>query len=101
MGTGRVGDHVDYNFSLRFQNFHDQVRLKNTPSTRPHLLIFLDPTSHYIMVKGTKRGSPGAEEEKSPLAEVELGEEDAKKLTEIQRDLARAELVLGMSCVEM
>lgn len=53
------------------------------------------------MAKGTKRGSPGAEEEKSPLAEVELGDEDAKKLTEIQRDLARAELVLGMSCVEM
>ncbi|KAF9481725.1 hypothetical protein BDN70DRAFT_876050 [Pholiota conissans] len=46
------------------------------------------------MVKGTKRSSPGAEDEKSPLAEVELSDEDAKRLTEIQRDLARAELVL-------
>lgn len=48
------------------------------------------------MVKGTKRGSPGAEDEKNPLPNVELSDEDAKKLTEIQRDLAHAELVLGM-----
>ena len=47
------------------------------------------------MTKGTKRGSPGAEEEKSPLSNVELGDEDAKKLEAIQRDLARVELVLG------
>jgi len=46
------------------------------------------------MAKGTKRGSPGAEDEKSPLSNVELGDEDAKKLTAIQRDLARVELVL-------
>ncbi|KAF9535465.1 hypothetical protein CPB83DRAFT_841799 [Crepidotus variabilis] len=46
------------------------------------------------MSKGTKRGSPGAEEEKSPLANVELSDDDAKKLTDIQRDLARAELIL-------
>ncbi|KJA26116.1 hypothetical protein HYPSUDRAFT_181681 [Hypholoma sublateritium FD-334 SS-4] len=46
------------------------------------------------MVKGTKRGSPGAEDEKNPLPNVELSDEDAKKLTEIQRDLAHAELVL-------
>ena len=43
-----------------------------------------------------KRSSPGAEEQKSPLANVELGDEDAQKLREIQRDLARAEIVLGM-----
>jgi len=43
---------------------------------------------------GTKRASPGAEDEKSPLQNVELSDEDAKKLQEIQRDLARAELVL-------
>ncbi|KAF8971429.1 hypothetical protein BDZ97DRAFT_1913911 [Flammula alnicola] len=41
-----------------------------------------------------KRGSPGAEAEKSPLSTVELGDEEAKKLQEIQRDLARIELVL-------
>jgi hypothetical protein len=44
---------------------------------------------------GTKRASPGAEDEKSPLQNAELSDEDAKKLEEIQRDLARAELVLG------
>jgi template-activating factor I len=47
------------------------------------------------MVKGTKRGSPGAESEKSPLQNVELSDEDAKKLQQVQRDIARAELVLG------
>ena len=47
------------------------------------------------MSKGTKRASPGAEEEKNPLSNVELSDEDAKKLTQIQRDLARAELILG------
>ena len=41
-----------------------------------------------------KRASPGAEDEKSPLQVAELNE-NAKKLEEIQRDLARAELVLG------
>lgn len=46
------------------------------------------------MVKGTKRGSPGAELEKSPLQNVELSDEDAKKLQQVQRDIARAELVL-------
>lgn len=42
---------------------------------------------------GTKRASPGAEDEKS-LQNAELSDEDAKKLEGIQRDLARAELVL-------
>ena len=44
---------------------------------------------------GTKRASPGAEDEKSPLQNAELSDEDANRLQEIQRDLARAELVLG------
>ncbi len=47
------------------------------------------------MPKGTKRASPGAEEEKSPLQNVELSDENAKKLQEVQREIARAELVLG------
>ncbi|KAG6814014.1 hypothetical protein H0H92_003864 [Tricholoma furcatifolium] len=46
------------------------------------------------MVKGTKRASPGADEGKNPLAEVELSDEDAKKLQTCQRDLARVELAL-------
>ncbi|RDB29109.1 Protein SET [Hypsizygus marmoreus] len=46
------------------------------------------------MAKGTKRASPGAEDEKNPLQNVELSDEDAKKLQSIQRDIARTELVL-------
>ncbi|TFY83309.1 hypothetical protein EWM64_g702 [Hericium alpestre] len=43
-----------------------------------------------------KRSSPGADVEKNgdPLQDVELGDEDAKKLTHIQKDLQRAELIL-------
>lgn len=44
---------------------------------------------------GTKRASPGAEDEKSPLEDPEHLNVYAKKLEVIQRDLARAELVLG------
>ena len=44
---------------------------------------------------GTKRASPGDEDEKNPLQNAELSDEDAKKLQGIQHDLARAELVLG------
>ncbi|KAF8624796.1 hypothetical protein AX15_005685 [Amanita polypyramis BW_CC] len=44
--------------------------------------------------KGTKRASPGAEEEKNPLQNVELSDEDARKLQQVQREIARAELVL-------
>ena len=47
------------------------------------------------MAKGTKRASPGAEDEKNPLQDAELGEEDAKKLEEIAKFQARAELAIG------
>ncbi|KAG6866863.1 hypothetical protein C0991_008799 [Blastosporella zonata] len=46
------------------------------------------------MAKGTKRASPGADAEKNPLSEVELNDEDARKLQAIQRDIARVELIL-------
>lgn len=46
------------------------------------------------MAKGTKRGSPGAVDEKHPITSSVVGEEESKKLEEIQRDLARVELVL-------
>ena len=49
---------------------------------------------------GTKRASPGAEDEKS-LQNAELSDEDAKKLEGIQRDLARAELVLGEATMKL
>jgi len=44
--------------------------------------------------KGVKRSSPGADIEKNPLGDVELSDEDAEKLQNIQKDIARAELVL-------
>ncbi|KAG5728575.1 Protein SET [Termitomyces sp. T112] len=46
------------------------------------------------MAKGTKRASPGAEDEKNPLTEVELSDEDAEKLRNSQRDIARVDLVV-------
>lgn len=65
-----------------------------------HTLGFLSTLNFFVnvqeMAKGTKRGSPGAEEQKSPLADVVLSDDDAKKLTDIQKDLARAELILGV-----
>ncbi len=45
---------------------------------------------------GIKRDSSGADEEKGgPLQDVELSDEDAKKLTAMQKSLARTELALG------
>jgi len=46
------------------------------------------------MSKGTKRASPGDDKMKNILDEVELGNEDAKKLHAIQRDTARIELAI-------
>ncbi|KAG6820755.1 hypothetical protein H0H93_012019 [Arthromyces matolae] len=46
------------------------------------------------MLKGTKRASPGAEDEKNALTEVELSDEDAEKLRISQREVARVELAL-------
>jgi template-activating factor I len=47
------------------------------------------------MASGKKRASPGADEEKSPVKIVELSDEDAQKLQDVQGDIARAELILG------
>lgn len=45
---------------------------------------------------GTKRASPGDEDEKSyPISDVILTEEDAAKLTQVRKDLQRAEVILG------
>ncbi|THH17400.1 hypothetical protein EW146_g3391 [Bondarzewia mesenterica] len=54
------------------------------------------PFPSFIMTAKTskKRASPGADIEKSPLDAVELGEEDAMKLNDIQKDIQRAELIL-------
>jgi hypothetical protein len=48
------------------------------------------------MTQGTKRASPGAEEEKDPLQGVELSDEDATKLNDVAKDIERTELILGM-----
>ncbi|KAH7929385.1 hypothetical protein BV22DRAFT_1029631 [Leucogyrophana mollusca] len=43
---------------------------------------------------GKKRASPGADIEKNPLQNVELSDEDAQKLQNVQKDIQRAELLL-------
>ncbi|EGO02782.1 hypothetical protein SERLA73DRAFT_176155 [Serpula lacrymans var. lacrymans S7.3] len=47
-----------------------------------------------VVKTGKKRASPGADVEKNPLQNVELSDEDAQKLQDIQKDIQRAELVL-------
>ncbi|KAJ7275406.1 hypothetical protein B0H12DRAFT_1087120 [Mycena haematopus] len=46
------------------------------------------------MAKGVKRASPGADDAKNPLANVDLSDEDAQKLAKVQRDLGRLELAM-------
>lgn len=45
-------------------------------------------------MSGTKRSSPGATESKDPFGEIELGEEEAKKLDAINKKSARIDLML-------
>ena len=47
--------------------------------------------------KGVKRASPGAEEEKNPLGDVDLTDEDAVKLQDLQKAYHRVELGVGAS----
>ena len=47
------------------------------------------------VMPGIKRASPGADDEKNPLANVELKDEDAQKLQDIQKEIQRVELVVG------
>jgi hypothetical protein len=46
------------------------------------------------MISGTKRGTPGADEEKS-FMNGEPSDEDIQKLQAVQKDIARVELLLG------
>ena len=46
-------------------------------------------------MSGKKRASPGADTEKNPLQSVELSDEDAQKLQDVQKQIERAELLLG------
>lgn len=51
------------------------------------------------MTPAKKRGSPGAEATKNGITsnrEVEISSEDSLKLSEIAKEMATAELVLGM-----
>ncbi|KAF9270542.1 hypothetical protein L218DRAFT_42210 [Marasmius fiardii PR-910] len=52
------------------------------------------------MTKGTKRASPGANEEKNILGSVELSDEDAQKLDVVQKDIQRAELILDREALK-
>ncbi|KAG0704139.1 hypothetical protein DFH29DRAFT_1039126 [Suillus ampliporus] len=45
-------------------------------------------------MSGKKRASPSTDIEKNPLANVELNNEDAQKLQDIQKDIQRVELVI-------
>ncbi|KAF9229534.1 hypothetical protein BS17DRAFT_743712 [Gyrodon lividus] len=45
-------------------------------------------------MSGKKRASPGTDTEKNPLEGVELSDEDAQKLQDIQRQIERTELLL-------
>lgn len=51
-------------------------------------------------MSGKKRASPGADVEKNPLANVELNNEDAQKLQDIQKDIQRVELVIERQAME-
>ncbi|KAL4068252.1 hypothetical protein V8B97DRAFT_1918756 [Scleroderma yunnanense] len=45
-------------------------------------------------MSGKKRASPGADEEKNPLEGVELSDEDAKKLQDVQKQIERVDLLI-------
>jgi len=47
-------------------------------------------------MSGKKRASPGADTEKNPLESVELSDEDAQKLQDVQKQIERAELLLEL-----
>jgi hypothetical protein len=45
--------------------------------------------------KGVKRASPGVDEEKNPLGDVDITDEDAVKLQDLQKAYHRVELGVG------
>ncbi|KAG8219994.1 hypothetical protein J3R82DRAFT_1001, partial [Butyriboletus roseoflavus] len=45
-------------------------------------------------MSGKKRASPGTDTEKNPLESVELSDQDAQKLQDVQKQIERAELLL-------
>ena len=47
-----------------------------------------------MVTTGTKRGSPGADVEKS-FMDVDLSQEDALRLQAVQKDITRIEVLLG------
>ncbi|KAJ8596512.1 hypothetical protein M405DRAFT_152033 [Rhizopogon salebrosus TDB-379] len=49
---------------------------------------------------GIKRASPGADDEKNPLANVELKDEDAQNLQNIQKDIQRVELIVERQAMQ-
>lgn len=48
-------------------------------------------------MSGKKRASPGIDTEKDPLESAELSDEHAQKLQDVQKQIERAELLLGGS----
>ena len=52
-------------------------------------------TLRCVGMSGKKRASPGTDTEKNPLESVELNDQDAQKLQDVQKQIERAELLLG------
>lgn len=82
--------------SLENFPFWRRKQIQNSAVAR-HASICLEHKSScpFLTMSGKKRASPGADVEKNPLANVELNNEDAQKLQDIQKDIQRVELVIG------
>ena len=48
-----------------------------------------------MSAKGVKRASPGAEEQKNPLGDVDITDQDAIALQDLQKAYHRVELAIG------
>jgi hypothetical protein len=89
--------HVTLSFFVSLLSVKDSRRNIFPNPHKDYFAVYINPPKDIVMAKGTKRGSPGAVDEKNPITSSVVGEEESKKLEEIQRDLARVELVLGVS----
>ena len=73
----------------------ENERSYTEPVENFHLSKYEYTVQHLTMVTtGTKRGSPGADVEKS-FMDVDLSQEDALRLQAVQKDITRVEVLLG------
>lgn len=76
------------NSSPTFSSFPIPGRISHSP---PYPL----PPPPKAMSSGKKRASPGADEAKPALSDVELSEQDATKLAQLSREFNRIEIAVG------